>query len=234
MDYSQNGEGKIIANYFGERKGVLLDIGANDGSVLSNSRGLMLAGWRGYLVEPDRAAFRKLLHLYAPGVHGIPPDTFTLKVNNVTLIQAAVANQNGPLSFYSSGTHLKKGDIALLSTTLPEEMARWKSSGEKFEKTEVHGITFHSLVTACGLGLGNVMDYTGATPDDVAEFNFISIDAEGADYDILKQIDLRSVGCELLCVEYNAKDEHKFIGYAAGAGMKLIHRNYENLIFAVA
>ena len=57
MDYSQNGEQLIIEKYFGDFKGILLDIGANDGETLSNSRSLIKKGWQAVLVEPSESAF---------------------------------------------------------------------------------------------------------------------------------------------------------------------------------
>jgi len=219
-DYSQSGEQKIILDYFKAPRwtkltGTFLDIGANDGCTLSNTYALAQNGWRGVLVEPSPAAFAKLLDLYAPSVYGQTQNLSQLKTGFATLVRAAITDKNGPVDFYDSGTHLKKGDVALLSTTRPEEMGRWKKSGEQFTKTTVRGITFETLMKETG----------------ERQFDFISIDAEGMDYEILKQIDLKSVGCQLLCVEYNAKDAAKFIAYAREAGMGLLHRNYENLLF---
>ncbi len=211
-DFSQNNEQEIILAHFAGRGGTdmcVLDIGANDGETFSMSRALLQeSGMCGVLVEPSEAAFKKLHQLYS--VESF--DRYCIK-----LVQAAITLTDGPIDFYDSGTHLKKGDVALLSTTRPEELERWKKSGEEFTKTSVRGITFETLMKETG----------------VTQFQFISIDCEGADWDVLTQIDLRKVGCELLCVEYNAKDAHRFIGYAAGAGMKLLHKNYENLIFSV-
>jgi hypothetical protein len=63
------------------------------------------------------------------------------------------------------------------------------------------------------------------------QFNLISIDVEGYDYEVLSQIDLVSVGCEMLIVEFNGKDEALFTDYANKFDMKLISKNPENLIF---
>lgn len=202
-DYSQNGEGAIIAKYFGGAPGFFLSIGENDGECLSNVRALALAGWGGVCVEPAPVAFRKLDALYG--------DTL-----NVVAVNAAITTQDGPIDFYDSGTHLKKGDTSLLSTTRPEELARWKKSGEVFTKTTVRGITFKTLLAECGQG----------------HFDFITIDAEGVDWLIVQQIDLTAVGCRMLCVEANqSPDRQKFVDYAAGYGMRLHWKSYENLIF---
>lgn len=232
-DYSQNNEQAIILKYFGSQRGTVLDIGANDGITLSNSRALIELGWSAVLVEPAEIAFRKLrynnllfnqnppplpdsfrgtgadmLALIAEGIH--------VKENPyVKLVQAAITTQDGPLEFYSSGTHLRKGDTDLLSTTRPEELARWRKSGEVFTKTTVRGITFDTLMRETS----------------VKHFDFISIDAEGADLDILRQINLTAVGCRLLCVEVNARGDAEFTAYAQRHGMRLLAKNFENRIY---
>jgi FkbM family methyltransferase len=222
-DYSQSGEQAIILKYFGANKGTVLDIGANDGITLSNSRALVELGWNAVLVEPAETAFAKLMNNSLS--FGDGPTEFFRDANGDTVmnvfrgrikcVQAAITTQDSPLDFYSSGTHLKKGDTDLLSTTRPEELARWRKSGEVFTKTTVRGITFETLMTETG----------------VRHFDFISIDAEGADLDILRQIDLTAVGCRLLCVEVNRADQGPFDAHCAKHGMRLLHRNFENAIY---
>lgn len=204
-DYSQNGEQAVILKYFQGRvsMGSFLSIGENDGETLSNVRALALTGWAGVCVEPARIAYAKLEELYR----------FS---SMVRLVPAAITPTDGPVDFYDSGTHLYKGDTSLLSTTRPEELARWKRSGEVFTKTTVRGITFATLLKETG----------------VNHFDFITIDAEGADYDILKQIDLTAVGCRLLCVEVCTRGDAEFAEYARKHGMRLLWSCFENRIYA--
>lgn len=58
--YSQNNEEEIITEFFGDRKGNFLDIGAYDGIAMSNTRKLLENGWAGVLVEPMWTSFEKL------------------------------------------------------------------------------------------------------------------------------------------------------------------------------
>lgn len=221
VDHSQNGEQKIILDYFGDFRGTFLDAGANDGLTLSNTRALALMGWEGLCIEPAEIAFKKLAELYTP-------DNASWVVK---CIQAAITTSDGPITFYDSGTHLKKGDTSLLSTTRPEEMARWKKSGEVFTKTTVRGITFATLLIECGYGRLLVQPAEERL-QPVTNFDFISVDTEGADWDVLQQIDLTAVGCRMLCVEANqSPHRQKFVDYAARHGMKLHWSSYENLIF---
>ena len=62
--YSQNNEERIILNYFLNRKGNFLDIGANDGITLSNVRALAEMGWKGCLIEPSKKAYNKAVENY--------------------------------------------------------------------------------------------------------------------------------------------------------------------------
>jgi len=55
--YSQNLEQNYILEYFKDRRGTFIDIGANDGLTLSNTRALVELGWRGVFVEPSPMAF---------------------------------------------------------------------------------------------------------------------------------------------------------------------------------
>lgn len=212
-DYSQSGEQAVIMRYFtGRERGMLLDVGANDGETFSMSRALLLDGWKGVLVEPSPAAFEKLVRLYQ-----VTPTEKDFEVSQ-NLVNAAITVTYGPIDLYDSGTHLKKGDVALLSTTVPSEMNRWKKSGEVFTKTTARGIEFSTLMKETG----------------VSHFDFISIDAEGMDVAILHQIDLTEVGCQLLCIEFNQNREAEAAirAYCQYHGMKLLHRTYENLLFS--
>jgi len=47
--------------YWGDRVGFLVDVGANDGITFSNSRALLERKWKGMLVDPNPTAFRLLV-----------------------------------------------------------------------------------------------------------------------------------------------------------------------------
>lgn len=223
QDYSQNGEQGVILNYFGGKRGALLDIGANDGQTLSNSRALVELGWYALLVEPAERAFAKLmensLHLGdgATNFYRTKEGEAVMNVSRGRMfcVNAAITPQDGPVDFWDCGVHLRRDDTSLLSTTRPETLVRWKRSGEQFTKTTVRGITFDTLLKETGL----------------SHFDFISIDCEGADWDVLRQIDLAAVGCRMLCVEVNGNDDRVFTEYAIKHGLRPHWKCYENRIY---
>src|SRR5262245_41414582 len=132
MNYSQNNEQQIILDFFQGAIGTVLDIGANDGKTLSNSRRVIELGWRGTLVEPSKKAFKKLSDLYA--------DCQDVEVFNVAISLVA-----GEQDFYESGHHLTENDHSLLSSLKKEETHKWIASTE-FKKTKVKCITIDDLV----------------------------------------------------------------------------------------
>jgi hypothetical protein len=67
------------------------------------------------------------------------------------------------------------------------------------------------------------------------KFSYITIDAEGYDWDILKQIDLAKYEVQMLCIEWNGDTElaEKYTQYCNQFGLSELHRNAENMIFAI-
>jgi hypothetical protein len=67
-EYSQSGDDGIIERIFSvvsDRPGVCCEFGAWDGIHLSNTRALVLRGWRGVMIEADSAKFAELQQNYA-------------------------------------------------------------------------------------------------------------------------------------------------------------------------
>jgi FkbM family methyltransferase len=207
--YTQNNEEEVIRNYFSTedpKSLCLLDIGANDGETFSNSRQLILDGWKAVLIEPSPKAFAKLKTLYPRNA-------------KVKLKQFAIFDRTGEVTFHESGSwNEDESDIALLSSVKESELKRW-GNRVSFDATTVKCYTFQDFLMNENL--------------TSTKFDFISIDAEGVDWEILNQIDLNQIGCKCLCVEWNGIDDlySKMVDYCKKHGMREHSKNPENLIF---
>ena len=202
--YAQNAEDIFIADHFGDYKGTLLSIGENDGLTFSNARLLIEKGWEAYLVEPS-SAFKDLEKLYENN-----PD--------VVCYPIAITDSIGTSTLYESGAHIPGGrDHALVSSLDIEETKRWFNAGVMFTPKEVSTFPFNAF-----------WELT-----DFANFDFISIDAEGYDLMILKQIDLKAVGCTCLIIEHNGNPKLKaeFEVYCKQFDLVPVLSNSENIIF---
>lgn len=208
-NHSQNNEQEIIRGYFGGRKGVLLDIGANDGITFSNTHALMLDNWDGILLEPSPKAFERLTTLYADN-------------NKAACLKIGIGVRTEEVEFWESGAFNHTGpDVALVSCVDPKEKQRWGDT-VKFEPIKASLLSFQDFL--------NMLDNNEVDK----KFNFINIDAEGMDYEILKQINLKEIGCECFCIEHNSVQDviNKYRSVSDYFGFREIGFNAENLIFA--
>jgi len=202
--YSQNLEDLIALEYFGDYKGTLLEIGANQGSMLSNSLLLIENDWDAILVEPS-SVFEQLKALHLTNMQ-------------VQCVNVAIGSKSGKMILHESLNHVPNGnDLALVSSLDYNETEKWRKNGVTFKETEVDVITFK--------------DFLEMYP---AKFDFISIDCEGVDWEILQQIDLNVVGCKLICLEWNgnANFNMNYTRYCNSFGLYEIHRNNENILYA--
>lgn len=202
MRYSQNDEQDHILAYFGDHKGTFLDLGANDGITLSNTRALAQMGWGGLLVDASPGAIRRARETY-------------LDRDDIRCYNLAIHDVVGTVTLHESGVHLGRGDHALLSSIIHEETMRWRPS-HTFTEIPVSCVTVARLFELCGR----------------SRFDMVSIDIEGADLTALRQMDLSDMGCRLLVVEVNDRDPAPYLAHAARHGLHPIHRTPENLIVA--
>jgi FkbM family methyltransferase len=204
--YSQSNEAAIVLDYFEGRNGVFLDIGANDGMTFSNTYDLVLNGWSGVCIEPSPVAFERLSVLHA--------------YNPVQLCQLGITRVSCKRTFYESGTHVRNGsDLGLVSTLHSKERQRWAYNNVEY-----------AVINAEFKSFADFMELSAHK-----QFDFISIDAEGEDWNILRQIDLAAVGCVCICVEWNGDErlEVLYRHHCARYGLREIGRNMENIIYGV-
>jgi FkbM family methyltransferase len=202
INYSQNSEQQYILNHFYGFTGTFLDIGANDGITLSNSYALVPLGWAGYLVEASPTAYERLLKTHTGS-------------NRMSMYNLAVGSYDGEITLHESGELLGTGDIALVSSTKDEELKRWESLNMPFKPVIVPCVTFETLLKTMGQ----------------RHFDFVTIDIEGMEKEVVPQIDFNALGTKMAIIEFNGKDEWFYNNIMTSFGFSLTHKNAENLIF---
>jgi FkbM family methyltransferase len=182
---SQFGEDVVAIRYFKlKRGGIYVDIGAYDGVYLSNTAMLELQyGWRGVLAEPIRAAYDRMVECRPRSV----------------CIYGAVSPEKGPLRFIYSAA-----DGGMLSGTTfdPRHHARVEE-----ESRRQHAQVEFLLVPA--IHPNEVLRAAAALAPggpDAKAIDFLSIDTEGTELDILKSIDWETFRPKLLCVENHFRE----------------------------
>lgn len=203
--HSQNNEALIVSKYFGDYIGTVLDLGCNDGLTFSNSYDLIQKGWSAYLIDASEVSTNKAKLLHEGN-------------GNVTIGCFAMGERDGVTILHESGAHVPNGkDYGLVSTLKESEMERW--AVVSFKDITVSMICFDTYWA----------NYKQPT------FDFITMDIEGYETVVLPQIDLSKVGCKCLCIEWNSKPElaEYYTDYCAQFGLREIHRNAENIIYAL-
>lgn len=201
-NFSQNNEQEIILNFFGDKVGTFLDCGANDGITLSNTYALVWKGWGGTLVEASPVAYERLLKTH--------PTNF-----NLVMLNVAAGSYDGEIVLHESGELLGKGDVALVSSTRQDETERWTALNMPFKDVTVPCKTFESMQKMT----------------KHKKYDFVSLDIEGMELDLLPQMNFDELETKLACIEFNGKDKEKYDAIMLPFGFNLIHQNAENLIY---
>lgn len=185
LSYSQFGEDLILEYLFSElgiKHPTYIDIGANDPRIGNNTYKFYIKGSTGVLIEPNPDLISKLRKVR-------PYDT---------ILNIGLGTQNSiteceyfKFPAWASG----------LNTFSKENAEYWKSIGHK----DFGKIGYEKVIP---IKLYSVNDILKQYFSDFYP-NFISLDVEGLDLDILKSIDFQFCKSEVICVETMGYDHHQ-------------------------
>lgn len=145
--YSQNLEEKYITEYFKDKVGKFIDIGAFHVSALSNTRRLVELGWSGVLVEADEKNYK-------------PIEDFYKSSNKIQVCNFAIGASNEDLVFYSSN-----GDA--VSTSDIEHRDKWQKGGINYTETIVKQVHVLDFLEVFGKNIDFISIDTEATNMDI-------------------------------------------------------------------
>jgi FkbM family methyltransferase len=203
--YSQYEEDKIVSNYIGNSYvGNVLDIGANDGKLLSNSLHFIENGWGATLIEAAPIPFNKIMELHKSN-------------DKVQCLNLCLSDINESFTFYHNTNHLNKNDSDLLSTISKQSFLESSKTGNPFDVFEIDCYRFDTIKETLKYNI----------------YELISIDIEGYDFQILSQMNLIDLGCRILIIEYNNNItvKNEILKYCDKFGLnKLLYDNNTNII----
>lgn len=177
--FSEHGEEKIIESFFNKKLGgIVLEVGARNGITDSNSRDLIKNyTWTGILIEPDRRQFLELCKNYE-------------KSDRVFLFNNVLGEKSGKeIVFHiveDSGSHPSAGH-----GTYSES---FKNRAERMSK-----IRYTKSETMITKTMTEILLSLGITKVD-----YISIDCEGTDLEVLEGLDLNVIDVSMISIEPSA------------------------------
>ncbi|MDP3889520.1 MAG: FkbM family methyltransferase [bacterium] len=179
--YSQCQQDKFINEFFFKNKknGVFVDIGAHDGMSFSNTYFFESElGWHGICIEPLPEIFSQLQ-----------------KNRKCICINGCISNKSGEAQFLKVGGPC---EIQMLSGLL-----------EKYDPRHVNRIKRE--LASCG-GMATIISVPCFTINEILKkyntfhIDYLSIDTEGGELDILKSIDFDTFDIKIIDVENNYND----------------------------
>lgn len=196
MSYAQCGEDEIVMAYFGGRVGVYVDVGAFDGVTSSNTYTLQLAGWRGVCVEPSPNAFNQLVEK---------------RLSPVTeCVQCACVD---------------KSDVGVRQFLMMDTIPQFSGLSPDHEKIKrecaVMGVKVNpQVINVRAMTLDEVLNQSAM---GINQIDFVSIDTEGTELDVLRGFDLDRWKPQLLCIESNDWRSIGLNDYLAFRGYRVLH-----------
>lgn len=182
--FSQNGEDYLLWNLFGYKEsGFYVDVGAFDGVHLSNSFSFEQQGWSGICIEPHPTYFQ-LCRQSRPGV--------------ICLNVACVASDDvDTTEFYVEELGLLSG---IQGDREEDVRTRYKWRGLKFKgfkRITVPASTLSAILTK-------------HVPPET-DIDFISIDVEGTEMEVLQGINLSQFRPRVIVIEANSEQARNSI-----------------------
>ena len=194
--YSQLGQDKFIhENFFPEKKeGVFVEIGAYDGITFSNTYFFeKKLGWKGLCIEPNPQAFNRLKD-----------------VREATCVQGCISDKPGMVKFLQIA-----GYSEMLSGI------QHKYDPEHLKRIELELSTHGGSKTEIEVPALRLNDL--AKKHGIDRIDYLSIDTEGGEWDILNSIDFSSLDIDVISVENNY-DDRRMKPFLLSKGYAFIHQ----------
>lgn len=206
--FAQQKQDEVVERFFATHRPtnkVFVEVGAFDGIHYSNVRRLQETyGWTGISIEPVGANFDKLSRSYA----GRP----------VKCIRCAVGDMEGTAELnVSSYPHLPDwgSDIASFNGS---DKAKWQQRyGAVWRKEQVPVKTLTTILRENGIG----------------EIDFLSIDTEGHELEVLKSLDFNLHCPQLIVVEHNDRQQ-EISELLSKKGYRVMEDNGQDLFLELA
>jgi FkbM family methyltransferase len=205
MFYSQDGQDKYLENHIfnGYKNGYYVDVGAHDGISINNTLYFEENNnWTGINIEPIKEVFDKLV---------------VNRPNNINL-NCAVCNNDGETEFFQN-----KGASEMISgiknTFDPRHIDRL------IYENHTHGSTTE-LIYVNTKKLETIFDEHG-----VKRVHYLSIDVEGAEFEVIKSINFDKVFIDVIDFENNYIDVSiPIVQYLESKNFVFIHRTFLDII----
>lgn len=173
--HGQKGEDYVIFEKFFINKfnGIFIELGAMDGNIYSNTKFFEdTLNWTGILIEPNPYLFKKLIK----------------NRKNCKNYNNLISNTNKTIEF----TNFEKSSVSYINNTAPKNhINKYKNSKKSFYKNQkIETLYLKSK------RLQDIIEDSG-----FSKIDFLSLDVEGHEFEVLKSIDFSKTTIHVILVE---------------------------------
>ena len=205
MFYSQDNQDRYLEFFVfkGFKNGVYVDVGANDGVSLNNTLYFEKNNnWTGINIEPIKTVFDKLV---------------INRPNNINL-NYAVCNYNGETEFVCNTGHTEM--ISGIKDTF--DIRHWQRLENENRQmgsiTEIINVNTKKLETICD-------------ENNITHIHYLSIDVEGAEFEVIKSINFDKVFIDVIGFENNYDDVSiPIVQFLENKNFVIIHKSLDILM----
>lgn len=131
-------------------------------------------------------------------------------ISGTIVFECAITDYDGEVEFH----HCPDSQI---SSTKEEFTRQWKKAGAKYDLIKVDCMSVKTLLESAS--------------GKFVSFDFITIDAEGCDFSILKQLsEFDFTGAKMICIECSGDERKEINQYLTERGFIFYHSTDENLL----
>jgi len=202
MFYSQDKQDEFLEKtvFKGFKKGVFMDIGAHDGVSLNNTLYFeKYNDWTGYNVEPIKEVYDKLV----------------VNRPNCVNINCAVCNKDGEAEFLNNIGYTEM--ISGLKDNFDvRHLSRLEHENQQFDAET-------KIITVMTKRLETIFDRY-----NIRNINYLSIDVEGAEFEVIKSINFEKVHIDVIGFENNYSDVSvPIVKYLEDKGYFIFHSSMD-------
>ena len=205
MFYSQDNQDRYLEFFVfkGFKIGVYVDVGAHDGVSLNNTLYFEKNNnWTGINIEPIKTVFDKLV---------------INRPNNINL-NYAVCNYNGETEFVCNTGHTEM--ISGIKDTF--DIRHWQRLENENRQTgsitEIINVNTKKLETICD-------------ENNITHIHYLSIDVEGAEFEVIKSINFDKVFIDVIGFENNYNDVSiPIVQFLENKNFVIIHKSLDILM----
>ena len=202
MYYSQDKQDKFLEEevFKGYKNGIFVDVGAHDGLSLNNTLYFeKFNNWTGINIEPNLEVYDKL----------------EINRPNSINIKCAVCNKDGETDFLSN-------------TGYTEMLSGIK---DNYDERHVQRLIYENSVTGAITKTIKVITKkleTIFSENNISKVNYLSIDVEGAEFEVIKSINFDKVFIDVIAFEDNYTDVSiPIVKYLENKNYIIIHKSID-------